>query len=337
MNRNNKKDKSFTLANIITLLSASVCGVVCFHGKNFNSLANMVESVVWAAGVAGLLAGTALGARTLKRKSRNLKSSFVAFGTVFKTSFIFEIILVVLFAVFSLYLALSPSSPFTHYFTVTERRTEIREKLAENITQAENMFAEYERYAQNRKNLYEQKLRSVARAKNTRPSEYALYFENNRVADANQIENIMSKVHENLFPSRETSEEPSLKTNYEAAKHEDSTWLAKRRTDVENWILVPFMVNIADVVNQVEPNSMKWRNELIQISEVRNKGEIADDFDFNLSFEDVIGHFIQQGTPTEISCGLAFLLTFVLMLLWWVVTKREAPGFIKMEKDEIIL
>jgi len=284
----------FSLADVLTVLAALTFGFVCFLGINLFTLGNTSQSVVLAVVIFVLLCGTAFGAKLLKRTSRK-----------FKTCFIWEMILLGLFLLFAIFFAISP---FPHYFAVSGKKAEIQNKLTTSIVQAENMFAEYEHYAGNRENLYKNKLQSVAKAKNINLSEYAEYgFESNGISDEKQIENKMFTVHADLFP-----------TNYEDMKQVGSSWLANARNIVENWK----PIGIVGVVNEIEQNSNDWLNTLTELSATREKGEQAEDFAYNLSFDDVKKDFTQLGKPSLLSVGLAVLTCF-LMLLSYLISRRS--------------
>lgn len=300
----------FSLADVITLLSAFAFGFVCFLGTNFYTLGNTSQSITLAVVIAVLLGGTALGTKLLKRTNHN-----------FKTCFIWEMVLLFLFTGL---LAFFSYSPFPHYFVVSGQRVEIQSKLTTSITQAENMFAKYEQYAENREYLYLNTLRRVVAAQNTNPSEFSKCgFENNGVPFDKQIENKMFTVHADLFP-----------TNYEEMKQVASTWLSNARNIVENWK----PIGIVDVVNDVEQNSNDWLNTLIRLSSIRGKVEQTEDFAYNLSFDDVKKHFTTLGKPTHLSIGLA-VLAYLLMLLSWFVTKRDSrsTGALTTAPYEVVL
>jgi energy-coupling factor transporter transmembrane protein EcfT len=289
----------FSLADVLTLLAALAFGFVCFLSTNFYTLGNITQSIAVAAITAVVLIVTAFSAKLLKRTSGN-----------FKTCFILEIISLVLFTGLTAFFAYSP---FPHYFAVSEQKTKIQSKLTESITQAENMFAEYEKYANNRENLYKNKLRSVAAAKNINPHKYAEYgFEANSVANSKQIDNKMFTLHAELFPS-----------NFLEMKQVDSTWLANARNIVNSWK----PIGIVNVVNEVEKNSTEWLNELVQFSAYRGKGEQAKNFVYSLSFDDAKEHFTVLGKPALLSIGLV-VLAYLLMLLSYFITKRSTKSTI---------
>jgi energy-coupling factor transporter transmembrane protein EcfT len=295
----------FSLADVLTLLAAFVFGFVCFLSTNFYTLGDITQSVVLAAIASVVLFVTAFSAKQLKRTSRN-----------FKTCFIWEIISLVLFTGLTVFFA---CSPFPHYFTVSEQKADIQGKLAMSITQAENMFAEYEKYAGNRESLYTNKLRSVAAAKSINPSEYTEYgFEKNGIADSKQIETKMFMLHAELFPTNYSDT-----VNNNGIKEAATIWLSKAKNTIFDWK----PIGIVNVVTEVEKNSNDWLNKLVKLSVYRGKGEQIEDFSYDLSFENVKEHFAASGKPVLLSIGLS-LAAYLLMLLSYFITERSTKSSI---------
>ncbi|MDR2815215.1 MAG: hypothetical protein LBB62_00700 [Proteiniphilum sp.] len=285
------------LAELLAVLVAILFGYMCFLSINFLTLGDAQQSIIWSVIIAVLLGGTALGAILLKRTNRH-----------FKICRVWEKILLGFFTVFA---CIVVRSPFPHFFVVSSQKTEIQNKLVASITQAENMFAGYERYAENRELLYRSKLQSVVDSKNITLKEYIEYgFEYNGVSDKKQIENKMFTIHSDLFPS-----------NYTAMKQVDAAWLADARNIVEDWK----PIGIVGVVSEVEQNSKKWLNALVELSTVRERGEQAENFTYNLSFDDVKKHFTTLGNPTPLSV-LGAVVAYALMLLSWFLTKRSTKS-----------
>jgi hypothetical protein len=305
----------FSLADVLAVLAALTFGFVCFLGANFLNIGNdkvwgmphAIGCVVMAAVCSVILFGTTFGAKLFKRTSRN-----------FKTCFVVEIILLTLFIGFAVYFT-TKTTPFPHYFTVTVQKSEINGKLRTSIMQAENMFAAYESYAENRENLYKHNLQSVVTARRINPVNYEAYgFQNNGISDDEQIKTKMFTVHADLFP-----------TNYSDAivqngiKEVAAKWLQDAKIKTSSWK----PIGIVNVVNDIQKNSNEWLNTLVTLSQVREKGEHATDFEYTLSFEDVKKHFTKLESPIGLSLGLA-VLAYILMLLSWFVTKRSTrfPG-----------
>ena len=310
----------FSLADVLTVLAVLAFGFVSFLGANFMNISNdkvwgfshTTGCVVMAVVITVLLFVTAFGAKLLKRTNCN-----------FKTSFILEVVLLLLFVLFAVFFA-TKTSPFPHYFTVTAQKSEIKSKLQKSITQAENMFAEYEKYADNRLNQYRHNLISVANAKNINPNEYAEYGFNRTsgVSDASQIDTKMFALDSDLFPSNYSDT-----TTNNGIKEVATEWLQNARNITSGWK----PIGIVGVVNEIEKKSKEWYNTLIRLSQVHERGESegVEDFELKppLSFDDVKTHFTKVDSPSLLSIGLA-VLAYLLMLLSWFVTRRSTrfPG-----------
>jgi hypothetical protein len=310
----NKSNTKFTWAIVIPILLAVIFGIVSFLGANFLNISNdkvwgmshTFGCVVMAAVIAVLLGGTATFAILFKRTSGN-----------FKTCFAGEVIFLLLFVVFAVFFT-TKTSPFPHFFTVTMHKADIQSKLQTSITQAENMFAAYESYADNRKKFYKNKLKGVVAAKGTNDKEYLDYgFENNGNSDDKQIERKMFTVHADLFP---TNYSDSTANN--GIKEVATEWLqnAKSVTKSPVWI-----VGIAGVVNDIEKKSNEWLNSLVTLSQVREQGEQATDFEYPLGFENVKSIFTKLGNPTMLAIVLV-VIAYLLILLSYIFTERSTKS-----------
>ncbi len=304
----------FTLADVLTVLASLSFGFICFLGVNFLNISNekvwgmphTEGCILMAVVIVLLLFGTAYGAKLFKRT----KSSF-------KTCFVGEVILLMLFVLFAVFF-LTKASPFNHYFTVTAQKSEINSKLQATISQAENMFAAYESYAEERQRHYRNKLRSVAAAKNINPNEYRAFGFQQGVADDIQINTKVFTLHADLFP---TNYSDSVANN--GIKEVAAKWLQEAKNTTKSWK----PIGIVSVVNEIEKNSNDWLNTLVTLSQARELGEEASYFSYPLSFDNVKTHFTDLHSPTPLSAGLA-ALAYLLMLLSWIVTKRSTrfPG-----------
>jgi hypothetical protein len=293
----------FSLALIINILTAITFGYVCFLGANFYTLGDKEGSIILALIIILLLISTTIGAKLLKQTKRN-----------FKSRFIMEVILLILFTVLLGYFTFFP---FSHYFGVSENEIEIKKKLNTSMTQAENMFTKYENYvADDRKKPYESNLKSAVLTKNTNVADFKKYdFVENSISYDKQIENKMRTINFDLFPS-----------NFEEMKIANTDWLAKSRISVNEWK----PIGLIDVIKNVDQKSNSWKDQLINISKKRETGQTDLDtpnFEYTLTTSEVISFFTKLGKPTPLSFGLG-ILTYVLMLLSWISTKRDTkfPG-----------
>lgn len=293
----------FSLADVLTVLGAAVFGFVCFLSLHFLSLGEYVQSITWAALVTLILGGLAFGIKLLKTTSRK-----------FKTCIIWEWILLLLFAgaaTVGVFL-------FSHYFTVLEKKAEIQNKINANIAQVENMFTEYEKYAKNRKEIYENQLRSIVAAKNIRPTEYEQYGFVSTTDDEVQVENKKFSLNAQLFPN-----------NYEGdsgIKKLATDWLESSRNTLKGkW---SFTFGIVKVINKLQTNGSTWNNQLKKFSSYRAPGDTTSDFSYEMTFNDVTDKLTKRCKPTTMAVASAIGL-FVVMLFSYFNSKRHSryPGF----------
>jgi hypothetical protein len=291
----------FSLADVLTISGAIGFGYFCFLGFNFLSFGDTKPSMIWAAVFALILTGLSFGAKILKMTSRN-----------FKTCIIWEFILLFLFTGMSCIIVF----PFSHYFTVSSQKTGIQQKVIANLTQAEGMFATYEDYAKNRLNIYKSRLNSISAAKNVNATEYRNYGFVDNISDSIQVENKIFTLKAQLFPS-----------NYQEMKSVDSTWLASAKAITTTWKAI----GIVNVINEVKKNLTAWESVLKQFSSFKAKGEIANDFEYSLIFDDVTDKFTELGRPSITSIFWAILF-YTMMLLSYIITYRHSkhPGVLKV-------
>ena len=289
----------FSLAVVINLLTAITFGYFCFLGKNFETLGDKRESITFTVIITLLLIGTSLGAKFLKQTKRN-----------FKSCLIMEIVLIILFSVL---MACFTYLSFSHYFTVSEKQSEIKEKLDSSIAQAENMYVKYEEYVENRETIYKANLGSAILLMESGVSDndfkkYGFKDKSISISYPDQIKKKMRTIHLDLLP------------DFENIKRINTTWLYNSKNDVDNWK----PIGLVDVINNIEKYSYEWKNDLIEISNKTQVGEgLVDPFKYNLTTNEVKDYFTTKNNPTTLSLVYAILL-YVFMILAWVFTKRES-------------
>ena len=295
----------FSLADVLTILTALGFGFICFLGTNFYTLGNIPKSILIALIITILLFGTAFSAKLLKRTSVN-----------FKTRFIGEIVLLV---VFTLLLVLFTYMPFSHYFTVSAKNSIIVNKIQKSIKQSENMFPEYELYAENRMVLYKSTLKSIIDNKEGNKSDYEKYGFQVGNSDEMQLNKKMENISATLFPTNysDTITQKGLK---EVANN----WLLDAKGSLD-WK----PIGITNVVVDIESKSTGWLSMLIEMSNIKQKNESPKDFTYSLMpTDDIKQYFTKLEKASNTSLLFAFL-TWVLMILSWFVTMRHTrfPGF----------
>ena len=287
----------FSLAVVINLLTAITFGYFCFLGKNFETLGDKRESITFTVIITLLLIGTSLGAKFLKQTKRN-----------FKSCLIMEIVLIILFSVL---MACFTYLPFSHYFAVSEKQSEIKAKLDLSIAQAENMYVKYEEYVKNRETNYKANLESAVSSKEGGVSgkDFIKYdFKDNTISYEKQIKKKMRTIHLDLLP------------DFENIKTINTTWLSNSKNDVDNWK----PIGLVDVITNIEKYTNEWKNDLVENSKKTEAGEgSVAPFEYNLTTNEVKEYFTTKSNPTPLSLVYAILL-YALMILAWVFTKRES-------------
>ena len=287
----------FSLADLLTVLASIGFGFFCFLSFNFLTMGETNKSILLAVAFALILGGLAFGAKLLKRTDRN-----------FKTCIIGEWVLLFLFVV----VAIFAIKPFSHYFVVSSQKEDIQKEVIANIEQAEGMYNDYKNYADNRLKIYESKLNSVVMAKRTNPTEYQEYGFVEGTEDKAQIENKIFTLRAKLYPS-----------NYEELSTANVEWMNKAKSTVDGWK----PIGLVDVIKVAKDNLTKWKNDLIEYSGFRANGEIAENFEYPLSLNDVTEKMTQLNSPNGVSVLYSVGLC-ILMIVSYIVTKRHPryPG-----------
>lgn len=306
------KQIKFSLAVVINLLAALTFGYFCFLGANFYTLGDKGKSIAVAVIITLLLIGTSLGAKLLKQTKRN-----------FKSRFIWEIVLLVLFSVLT---ASFTYYPFSHYFVVSAQKPTIQKKLSENIAQAQNIYLEYENYVTTRIGIYSSKIDVAILNIDSQPKELEKFGISSSVSVSLPIQrkNQIDKINYILLPQ-----------NFNQIKTNDSTWLTNAQNSVVNWE----PISLVDVINNIENNTANSLNQLVKFSEKKGKNESYPKFSPDKPHpNNVKNYFTTIGRPSPFSIVLAFF-SYLLMLLSWFITKRDSrsTGALTTAEYEIVL
>lgn len=296
----------FSLADVLTILTALAFGFLCFLGANFYNLGNTTKSITAAVIIAFLLFGTAYSAKLLKRTRVN-----------FKTCVIWEVVLLI---VFTLLFVFFTYMPFSHYFTVSAKQTVIVDKIQKSIAQAQNMFPAYETDAKSRMNLYKNNLESTIVNKLGNESQYKKFGFIKDIPDDQQKSKKIQNINADLFPTNYSD----VKTQ-KGIKEVALNYLLQAKEATENWK----PVGIINVVVTIEDKSNEWKNILVDLYEIKEPGEEdPQEFIYPLKFEDVKQFFTKVEKPSVSALLIAFLM-WALMVLSWIATPRDTrfPGF----------
>ena len=308
------KQIKFSLAVVINLLAALTFGYFCFLGANFYTLGDKGTSIAVAVIITLLLIGTSLGAKLLKQTKRN-----------FKSRFIWEIVLLVLFSVLT---ASSTYYAFSHYFVVSAQKPTIQNKLNKNIAQAQMIYPDYESYVKTRVGIYTSKIDVAILNGGGQPTELEKFgiSKNIPITIKKQGQIQIDKVNELINP----------REFLKKIKNNDSTWLANAKNSVENWE----PISLVNVINDIEKNTKNSLNQLVSLSIKQGTNEKNyPPFDPDeINPNNVNNYFTTIGTPSPFSIVLAFF-SYLLMLLSWFITKRDSrsTGALTTAEYEIVL
>lgn len=305
----------FSLAYVLMGAAALGFAFFCFLGKNYLVLGDdkitVVNIFIPALITFLLLSGFAAGAAFMRSTDKN-----------FDTFSIFEKIFLGLFTV-TVLAQVFVIKEFSHFFAVWETRTEINDALIPSITDANDMFTEYERAANNRIEQYKNTLESMEKTEGKGDS--AAYvrqgFGSDRAKNAKLIEEAIEVLEVELFPG----DDP---TDYEAMKQSCSTWsvYAKGIVDRQQGIVndLAWIMNIVNVVEKVGKNSENWRDTLILTygsvsadTGAYNNASQAGTFDYTPKIANIKNLFIERGGPNLPAIAWAIGL-YVLMLLPYI-------------------
>jgi hypothetical protein len=281
----------FSLADLLTLMSAITFGFLFFLGYNFLTLGDMTKSIILASSFALALGVIAYALKTLKGVSRN-----------FKTNIIAELVLILAYSI----IAFFAFSPFSHYFSVSQEKEQIQNNILTNISEAEGLFDAYDDYTDNRLSLYERKLKGIIQARIVNPSEYIEFGFVQGTSDETQLKAKLDALTYKLKPS-----------NYSEMK-DNLTWLSDSKSKVENWS----PIGVVDIVNTLNKEVSSWSAKLKENSAYRQKGEEATDFEASISFDEVSTIFTEKTSPNPLGIGIG-LVIYLLMLFSYLVSKRH--------------
>ena len=293
-----KKQSKFPLKDLLIVLGTLGFGFFCFLSINFKTLGNTSNSIIGAVIISCILGGLAYSLKLLKCTSRN-----------FKTCYIWQWILIPLFLV-AAFLAIFP---FSHYFVINEQKETIQKQLVSNITKAEGLFSEYELYAENRLNLYENSLNAIVKGEGVNKEEYEKYGFNG-TNDSAKVDSKVMDLQIKLYP-----------TNYEDMKNDDSMWLSESKKNTENWS----PTGIVKVVNSLEIKISTSYDQLKYYAEFLAEGEDTTtiDFPFSLTIDDLSSKLKQRANPTPTALIIGIGLYLTMLLSYFISSKHSKnPG-----------
>lgn len=288
----------FSLADVLSVLAAMTFGFVCFLSINFLTLGDTTSAAIIAFIIAFILGGLALGAKLLKRTRKN-----------FKTSLFFELFFLLCFSAVAFILVL----PFSHFFSVYDKKEEMQDKLLTNFSVSNNIFTEYEVYANNRIDKYSSLLNTVVEAGGVNPDEFIKFGFESGFDPKIQVESRKNTLKKVLFPP-----------NYTEIKNNFFNWLSNSRAKFEIWSPIA----IVNVLNSVDFEIEIKREKLQEWSKYRAKEEPkCNDFNYDFKMDDVSIVFkeVDKDSPNLFSVIIAVGLYGFMLFSYFITSRPIGP------------
>ncbi len=302
-----------SFANIVSIIFAALFGFVCFLSFIFLWQGNIQKSILFAVAISFLLWLWVFILKKIKSVRRN-----------FQRNAIFEIIVLVIYILIAVILTILP---YSHYYTVSDRRDVIKGKIIAEVDNTIKMFDDYETYASGRIGAYEEGLNIAIAGQNMNGKGFlAAGFQNNGQPINTQKNLLMRIFKDDLMPSQ-----------YDTIKVYAIKWLNEAKITATEWK----PIGLINVINSIEKESNNWKNELIGYSNSTAIAKVGP-FQYTNSFSSVVQELTQRATPTFFAIISAILL-YLLILFPYFFKYRDPrhSGLLNEllkngnEKDEI--
>jgi len=265
-----------------------------------------------------LLGGLSFGAKLFKKTSRN-----------FKTSIIWEWTFLALFAVF----AIIAIFPFSHYFVVSEKKVELKDKLSHNVSEAKRLFKEYDNYVAERDTIYAAELDNAIKTAwqgtkkiYIKKTKYDNYGFEEGMDDNAQKQRKIDALRRALSNYRDNE---NRNFPYDSIKNTALKKLDNAQDAIDSWQ----PINLVKYVIGLDKNIETWRNQLVSMSKQRQTGEEINNFDDSKIVTNNVNAKLQKKPKdlffaTNLMAICWVLGLYVIMLMSYFITRRHTryPG-----------
>lgn len=300
----------FSLAAVLSGIAAITFGFVSFLGINFMWKGEVMKSVLAALTISAVLVLIVLLAKKIKSARRN-----------FKNNALYEIILLALYFV----VAFITIIPFSHYFTVRDRKEEIKSKIVDDVNNTKKMFVAYDTNAKNRVEVYEGQLKTAINGQQFNNADYlAMGFQNTGESNTKQKERLMRIFEDDLMPDQ-----------YDSTKVTAMKWLDDAEQIATEWKPIGLM----DVVKTIDLESNKWLSEVKKYDQSTSKAN-REPFEYQISFAGIDSELTEKNPPTFVALLSGILLYLLILFPYWFGARDNRSSglwqslFPKDEEDE---
>jgi hypothetical protein len=190
--------------------------------------------------------------------------------------------------------------PYSHYFTVRDKKEVIKNKIVADIDNTKKMFDDYESHTNKRILFYEQLLNTAINGKDFDHSGYlAMGFQNNGETDNDQKQRIMRVFKDDLMPAQ-----------YDTTKAYAIKWLDDAKLTAVNWKPIGLM----SVINSIDKEAINWLSQLKKYDNSTKKDNSSISFAKDISFASLERELTERNTPSLLAILSAIILQLLIFL-----------------------
>ncbi|OQP39816.1 hypothetical protein A4H97_16475 [Niastella yeongjuensis] len=291
-----------SIGTVISLIASLLFASVCFFSLYFFTYGNLQKSILLALCLSFILVCFVLVLKEIKAVRRNfLQNAFL------------EILMLIVFLTAGIIFLI----PFSHYFTVLNKKDQLKGKIETDLDNVANMFTRYEEFAKDRMNKYEYELNAAIAGKDLNYSVFINEgFKNNGESLTIQKNRLMTIFEDDLMPSK-----------YDSTKKYAINLINQDKQLATNWILP---VRFLNVINNVEKTANGWLTELKRYDNSTSNAQ-STPFDYPLTFGSIKGELTQREFPAVTAIVIASLLYLILLIPYFAADRDPRnPGIIDL-------
>lgn len=263
----NKKLK-FSGGHIVAFVAIIFTAYVSFLGLTFLSSGRFFFAAIGSLIVVAILIACFIGAQMLKATEKGFdKKISRERALVFATPFVFIVVML----------------PFSHFWTVHSHQDQVVQDFTKAVAMSENVFSEYENYANDRVDNYQTMLNDVVSKRSSNYKDYkACGFNGTPINDNNQPysrkgdKRIIRKTDKSTYqqPNNPKSEDSLmvktmvntlrvqlLSQNYDDLSREARKWISSASHGISTW-----NVFLIGNIRQIDKALIQWQTHLADFS-----------------------------------------------------------------------
>ena len=286
-------DIKFSWAMTVSIIASLIFGFVSFLSLNFLLRADIRLSIMGALAISILLWFMAFVIKQIKLVKRNFRKyafvEIIALSIYFLVAFIFSI------------------HPYSHYFTVSNRKDIIKAKISSNVDRSIKMFVEYDNYVNNSLALYQSKLNTAIRGKLENPDAYSAIGLSNDEDISIQTSRLSRIFKDYLKPA-----------GYDSTKIYATNWLTHAKTTSTYWNPISLM----NVIIRIDLVVSGWHSQLVGYS--RSNPEVpGSEFHYSPSIASVDSELTERDSPSFTAIITALILNLAILFPYFFTYRND--------------